>query len=207
MHNGRDLYAWTNSQRASYKKAQSGKIGALPARRIAKLKSIGFLFDLRQENWDIMFEGLAAYHVKHGTFPLPLRGIIHNGKNLGSWAATQRKAYKIAQQRGAPEAGENGGLSQLRIHKLKAIGFSFDGKQHLMISSDCNNCIEATMGPLGHLHDLDGDSYVNELGIDSTSLNSEDATASYLLRNLAQSSLQQPFDQSTMATRPTETTR
>lgn len=104
-----DLYKWINGQRSRYRKEK------LSEYRIDQLKSIGFSFEAQQaakfdENFERMFEALAAFHKQHKHFSVPSEG---ETKSLHSWAHTQRELFRRSV------------LKHGRVEKLDSIGFDW----------------------------------------------------------------------------------
>jgi hypothetical protein len=61
------LGLWVSNQRQSRRK------GILSEDRIAKLDSIGFMWDSHDDNWNSMFEQLLSYKKRNGDCNVPLR--------------------------------------------------------------------------------------------------------------------------------------
>jgi len=80
---------------------------------------ISIYFDIdKGTEWEDMFNKLMAYKVNHGDCNVPQKW-----KPLGSWVNRQRKQYKKKQN------GEKVSLSDQRVEKLEAIGFSWGKKK------------------------------------------------------------------------------
>ena len=94
---------WVGNQRTEYKR------GKLSQERIQLLEEIGFTFDLYEYKWDDRLRELIAFKKQYGHMVVP-----GEREGLRSWIVTQRVAYR------------QGKLSEERIAKLTAIGFSFD---------------------------------------------------------------------------------
>lgn len=100
----RKICAWVFKQRKSYNKKQ------LPANRLVKLQSIGFVFDPHEENWQNTFNRLVKYiNENNGKFPSS-RDSDPNIKALAVWISKQRAIFR------------NNALSQDRTRKLQEIG-------------------------------------------------------------------------------------
>lgn len=100
----RKICAWVFKQRKSYNKKQ------LPANRLEKLKSIGFVFDPHEENWQNTFDRLVEYLKKNnGKFPSS-RDSDPSIKAVAVWISKQRARFR------------NNDLSQDRTRKLQEIG-------------------------------------------------------------------------------------
>jgi hypothetical protein len=123
IYNGKDLGTWVAYQRLAYKNLQDGKSGALSAYRVAKLKSVGFIFSGHrgaEQIWDYMLTGLAQFYSQHNHFRVP-KDCMHGGGDLSCWLANQKQFYENNTD------GSGQCLSQRRIDKMKAIGFCFEG--------------------------------------------------------------------------------
>jgi len=80
---------------------------------------ISIYFDIdKGTEWEDMFNKLMTYKVNHGDCNVPQKW-----KPLGSWVNRQRKQYKKKQN------GEKVSLSDQRVEKLEAIGFSWGKKK------------------------------------------------------------------------------
>ncbi|WCK57351.1 Helicase associated domain protein (plasmid) [Aneurinibacillus sp. Ricciae_BoGa-3] len=97
------LAIWSRNQREKYRK------GKLTEEKIAKLNSIGFMWNIIPANWGRMFNELKRYQNEHGN----CNPSVHSDtdKQLGIWVYEQKRAFK------------NGTLSEDRIQKLNSIGF------------------------------------------------------------------------------------
>ena len=70
------LGTWVLKQRQQYKQLQSGKSSWLSndqLERLKRLESIGFVWDTHDDIWNIRFEQLKEYKVKHGNCMVPYR--------------------------------------------------------------------------------------------------------------------------------------
>jgi hypothetical protein len=101
----RALGNWIHTQRTLYKQ------GRLEQERIAQLDAIGFTWDLRREQWDMMLAALEEFRRVNGHCDVP-QAWAENRK-LGNWVMVQRAAYKA------------GRLDGIQIERLQAIGFRF----------------------------------------------------------------------------------
>jgi hypothetical protein len=193
VHNGKKLGAWVNTQRTAYKNAlDGGGPRAMSVARLAKLKEVGFEFGVRRGDmnqvWDNMLAGLATLYDQHKHFCLP-RDYVHNGKNLHNWLATQKTRYRNS------TSGAGQCISQNRIEKMKAIGFSFEGNESQVNSTDCGNYDEAILDCSGQhdelkeslLSDGDDENYINLAHKESAPQNSTEIVCCYhrRLRNLS----------------------
>jgi superfamily II DNA or RNA helicase len=78
--------------------------------RIKKLNEIGFVWDIRDYQWDIMYDCLIKYKEQYNTIKIS-KNCIFNSIKLGTWTITQRKSYK------------KGDMKKERVQKLDNIGF------------------------------------------------------------------------------------
>lgn len=102
------LAIWVGSQRLNYK----NKI--LSKEKLAKLQSIGFIFDSQEESWQINLDQLTEYlKANDGKYPSP-DDPNPEIRKISTWVNFQRKYYKTKK------------LSADKIKKLKSIGFVFD---------------------------------------------------------------------------------
>jgi predicted helicase len=101
--------AWVSMQRVLYGHKK------LSAERIARLEAVGFVWSMRDSQWEEMFEALSAYKKRFGNCNVPQRW--PENTELGKWCHTQRYAYK-GRVRSA--------LNAERIVRLEALGFIWD---------------------------------------------------------------------------------
>ena len=130
------LGTWVDTQRHSYKKAK------LSDERIARLESIGFVWDMREQEWLDRFNELTDYEAENGDCDVP-----QSQGPLGLWVNKQRMLYK------------NGKLSQKRVDLLENIGFVWEPLDLVWMAcfdelvdfkcenGDCN--VPSRQGPLG----------------------------------------------------------
>jgi hypothetical protein len=102
----RKLGHWVLTQRASKRKRE------LSNERIRRLKTIGFVWDPLDAEWESMFVALGAFKKVHGNCRVPAEW--PENRRLGMWVGTQRRRRK------------EGKLSQERISRLNEIGFVWD---------------------------------------------------------------------------------
>jgi hypothetical protein len=86
------------------------KKGKLPADKIQQLDEVGFVWDLRESQWDTRFKELLAYKSAHGNVSVPRGGF----NELANWINKQREVYK------------NGKISAERVQRLEEIGFEWE---------------------------------------------------------------------------------
>ena len=101
-----NLYIWILTQRQLYK---DGKLSSI---KVQKLNDIGMIWDVINDEWDIMYELAVKYKKEFGTLAIKATE-KYMGKNLGKWISRQRQAYR-----------GNGRLkiSPERISKLELLG-------------------------------------------------------------------------------------
>uniref|UniRef100_UPI00214BFF36 helicase associated domain-containing protein n=1 Tax=Chlamydia suis TaxID=83559 RepID=UPI00214BFF36 len=100
------LGVWVSHQRAGFKE------GKLSEDKIARLKELGFVWDVFEEVWEKNFLELQRFREEHGHCKVPQR--YPQNPDLGSWASVQRKTFKSSE------------LSEDRIARLEEIGFVWD---------------------------------------------------------------------------------
>ncbi len=98
-------------QRMMYKK------GELSAEHFEKLQSVGFIFDLAEDDWDWHFEQYKRYINENNGNSYILQRMDYEGDSLGAWMNRQRMLYK------------KGELSAERFEKLQSVGFIFDPEE------------------------------------------------------------------------------
>ena len=97
------LGAWIQTQR-TYK-------GKLTSNQLKQLKSIGFSWDPRSDQWEDGFEKLLKFYKLEG-HPNVSFGFVLDGFNLGTWVSHQRKTKNK--------------LTPERIKRLESLKFSWD---------------------------------------------------------------------------------
>ena len=108
---GEKLGRWAQKQRMMYKK------GELSAEHFEKLQSVGFIFDLAEDDWDWHFEQYKRYINENNGNSYILQRMDYEGDSLGAWVNRQRMLYK------------KGELSAERFEKLQSVGFIFDPEE------------------------------------------------------------------------------
>ena len=96
------LGSWVHHRRKEF------KTGKLSDDRIARLESIGFVWDQKEQEWLDRFDELTEYKAENGDCNVP-----RAQGSLGMWVDKQRQYYK------------NGKLSKERSDSLENIGFSW----------------------------------------------------------------------------------
>ena len=80
--------------------------------RIAQLTALGFVWNPHDADWESQFQALSEYRALHGNCNVP--PIYPANQSLGRWVGNQRKDKKSGQ------------ITEERITRLNAIGFSWD---------------------------------------------------------------------------------
>ena len=112
------LWYWVRRQRHSYKLYQEGKPSSMPAERIRKLESVGFVWDANAAFWNEQFEQLCEFKAQFGHCAVPLR--YPANPKLGKWVTVQRRNCKLDKE-GIPSP-----MTVERTRALKNIGFVWD---------------------------------------------------------------------------------
>ena len=99
------IASWANDQRKRY------KMNKVSPERIAKLNSIGFVWDKLSSSWENSFKDYIEFKKKHDREPIFNRGGAE--RDLALWVRGQRQRYKINK------------VSKDRIKKLNDIGFKW----------------------------------------------------------------------------------
>ena len=105
-----ELYEWAMDQRERYK---SNKLGT---DRTAKLNEAGFIWDVKEYQWQKSFAYLLEFNDEHGHCLVP-RYFEQDGFKLGMWVKSQRNSYKA------------GTLSAEKEALLNSVGFVWDTRQ------------------------------------------------------------------------------
>lgn len=104
---GKRLGAWIGTQRMEYKSRTNLRFTQA---RVDLLNAIGMVWDVRQFQWNRMYQALERYLQKHGTARVPQSYVTEEGVKLGIWLNKVRMEYK------------RGRLSQARQAQLEALG-------------------------------------------------------------------------------------
>ena len=111
---GASLGSWIQTQRGVYKK------GRLSEEKIQLLQKIGMVFDVREMQWQEMYDLAKKYYEYHGNLKVPrdfktINVLLYDesGVSLGKWIQNQRVAY------------QKGKLSEEKIELLQNIGMTF----------------------------------------------------------------------------------
>ena len=107
---GMKLGRWIQNQRQAYK-GQTNQY--LSDYEVGLLESIGMVWDIREAEWNKMFDVATDYYKEHGDLRVP-RNCIYKGNLLGKWINTQRNNYS--------EKCKRKTLSNERVRKLESIG-------------------------------------------------------------------------------------
>ncbi|GFH61992.1 hypothetical protein CTEN210_18468 [Chaetoceros tenuissimus] len=116
------LGSWVHTQRKRYRLMKEGsRSGCMTEERVKKLENIGFewtLFkDVQKYTWDERLGQLKRFKAQYGHCNVPY-GFEAN-KALSGWVQTQRTEYKRMLE------GSKSALTEERVEKLVAIGFTF----------------------------------------------------------------------------------
>lgn len=124
---GIKLGFWISDQRQALRK------GNLQEEKIEKLNSIGMVWDLTEELWNMNYELAKKYYEHYGHLNILQKlktsdGITHdeNGLAIGTWITHQRKLKKI------------GELSEEKINKLENIGMIWNVKEDKLLTNPIN---------------------------------------------------------------------
>ena len=99
LYAGHRLGRWIGTQRSDYHKRTNP---FFTWERIAKLESIGMIWDAKDAVWKTMYRELEKYRQQYGTTRVPQSYGTSDGKKLGIWINKQRMDYrrnKIAPER------------------------------------------------------------------------------------------------------------
>ncbi|MDB4739198.1 Helicase associated domain protein [Akkermansiaceae bacterium] len=98
---------WENQKLTRWINKQRSKKSNLDAEKIKRLDELGFVWNLRQEAWELKFQALKNYQQKHGNCSVTAA----NNKELAMWVTTQRTSKK------------RNTLNPKKIKRLDQIGF------------------------------------------------------------------------------------
>ena len=104
------LGQWLGTQRRAYKK------GTLPNEQMEKLKSIGMVWDVFDDQWNEGYSKALEYYYEHKNLRVLSNYVTKDNFKLGQWLGTQRRTYK------------KGTLPTEQIKKLESIGMVWDVK-------------------------------------------------------------------------------
>ena len=102
------LGMWISDRRRNYKK------GMLTDEQIARLESIGMIWDVTADTWDKGYEEAKTFYERNHDLIVPRDYISENGFKLGSWISHMREKYR------------NNKLGHEQIEKLTQIGMVWD---------------------------------------------------------------------------------
>ena len=130
--NGEKLGKWIHNQRTAYRnrtlpknEIKSGQV-VLNDERLKKLESIGMIWDPYKEQWEKMFKLALKYYEKYGDLRVPFSYVSPNGERLGTWIASQRKAYKNRNLFKEERKDNFSPLTDEQVGKLESIGMIWD---------------------------------------------------------------------------------
>ena len=105
--NGIQLGSWISVQRLIKKK------GKLAHERVRRMNNLGFVWDVLSEQWEQAFSAAKKFYKREKHWDIP-DDHIEDGVKIGNWVGVQRGARN------------KGRLSQDRLMRLDAVGFSWD---------------------------------------------------------------------------------
>lgn len=109
---GFNLGIWVTTQRRTY---AIGKLN--PEREERLLRLPGWMWDVKEEQWEEGFEHLVDYVEETGTARVPVKYIDDSGFTVGAWVISQR------------QLGKRGDLDSARMKRLEALpGWSWHTK-------------------------------------------------------------------------------
>lgn len=73
-----ELGNWCMNQRREYKKWQQGQSTALDTERIQKLEQLGFVWNVKEYKWNIMYQRLVQFQNQHGHVKIPTHNRHHD---------------------------------------------------------------------------------------------------------------------------------
>eukprot|EP00978_Attheya_sp_CCMP212_P034198 scaffold142250_cov48-Attheya_sp.AAC.1 len=82
--------------------------------RFELLEKEGFVWDVHQLNWDVMYDKFKEYVEEHGDSCVPSR--YEHDPQLGQWVLTQRNTYKTERHKSDPTFAE-------RVERLEKLNF------------------------------------------------------------------------------------
>uniref|UniRef100_A0A7S2U955 Helicase-associated domain-containing protein n=1 Tax=Attheya septentrionalis TaxID=420275 RepID=A0A7S2U955_9STRA len=116
------LGRWVATQRWNYKKLNSGKNVTLSPDNINQLNQINFTWDIKESEWNSIYEELRRFHTSHGH-----ADVRRSDGPLGLWASRQRWNYKKML------AGQKVSLSEKQVVLMNMLGFKWD------VSKECGS--------------------------------------------------------------------
>jgi hypothetical protein len=105
---GHNLGMWVNTQRTQKKR--------FTLERIERLDDLGFIWDVLEHQWELMYRLLQAYVDENGDALVPAEHTTPEGHKLGTWVSNQRTRL----ERLTPE----------QIKRLDDLGFIWDVDEH-----------------------------------------------------------------------------
>ena len=111
---------FVDNQRQNYRmRMETNDPNFISDERIERLESLGFVWNLYEEQWKKRFEELKYYVKVNGNALVPLRYELN--EPLGLWVAKQRRNYKIMLD--AKKLQNEVCLTPQRVKMLESIGF------------------------------------------------------------------------------------
>jgi len=109
------LGLWVKEQRRHYMLLVQGRKSHMTDDRIAKLESIGFVWDSHEATWWDRFNDLKAYRDLHGNCMVPTK--YGPNPRLGTWVHHQRRQHRKLKK------GKPSHMTKERMEALTSIGF------------------------------------------------------------------------------------
>ncbi len=134
------LGTWVNKQRVQYSYEQSGQPSQITDERIEKLNKIGFVWDVREEAWEIKYNVLHSFYKEYGHTKIPFGDQAR--QDVYDWCMRQR--YSNA----------GGRLEGHRYDQLKMINFDFFIREVAKGSSLIECMIFYELEQMGHEFDM-----------------------------------------------------
>jgi len=131
-----NLGIWISNQRIAYQNCflpeekRNNKFFPLTDDQILKLESIGMIWDVKEYQWNKMYELAKLYYLEHGNLLIPYNYKTASSESLGAWINHQRQAY---QNRFLPKEKRNNKISSLtdeQVLKLESIGMVWEVYEH-----------------------------------------------------------------------------
>ena len=138
----RKLAQWVKRQRYQHRLLCQGRHSTLSMDRVVQLEEIGFVWNSHKAGWDDKFQQLVEFNNKYGHCNVPSTWTLN--PSLAIWVKFQRRQYKVkySKNRVRPvsdgdddddddDAIGNNALTDERVQRLLALGFSFDPRNTL----------------------------------------------------------------------------
>lgn len=132
IEDGDRLGKWLSNQRERYSvrhnEAERKKKGVsvMPEEEVRRLESLGVVWDVFAEHWEVMYELLATYRMREGHVNVPKRH-VEDGEPLGGWVMNQRERYKVREMSVEEHKKRRGrAMSDSQVQRLEFLGMSWD---------------------------------------------------------------------------------